>query len=122
MHDMSYSGQYFGLGGMNAPISGFSMPLMQMGGSLTQMGPSLAQKSHQMVPTSQQMGHYGQQGMINNQLFNNGGFQNNGFYDLMMNMNNLGQHNSPHQSVSRSQASAINNSSQKKVVMIENID
>ena len=112
---MNYSGQYFALGGMNGPISGFGMPMMQMGGSLAQMGSSLAQKGHQM-------GHFGHQGMISNQIFNNGGYQGNGFYDLMMNMNNFGQQNSPHQSVPRSQGNVVNSSSVKKTVMIENIE
>lgn len=122
MNDMNYSGQYFALGGMNGPISGFSMPMMQMDGSLAQMGSSLAQKGHQMGQISQQMGHFGHQGMISNQIFNNGGYQGNGFYDLMMNMSNFGQQNSPHQSVPRSQGNVISNSSVKKTVMIENIE
>jgi hypothetical protein len=122
MNDMNYSGQYFALGGMNGPISGFSMPLMQMGGSLAQMGSSLAQKGHQMGQMSQQMVNFGHQGMISNQIFNNVGYQNNGFYDLMMNMNNYGQQNSPHQSAPRSQGNAVSNPSVKKTVMIENIE
>ena len=64
--------------------------------------------------------------MLNHQMFGNGGFQNNGFFDpnlVMINMNNFGQNtqNSHQQNATKNQGNGTNSSS-KKVIMIENID
>jgi hypothetical protein len=78
--DINYSSQYFPFNPMNSQMNPLSMPLMQLNPSLSQM--------------TAQVRQYGNQGVINHQVFGNGGFQSNGFYDtnvMMMNMNSFGQ-------------------------------
>ena len=113
VHGVNFSSQYFPFNPMNSQMNPLGMPFMQMNASLSQITPPI--------------GQYGDQGMMNHQVFGNGSFQNNTFYDanfMMMNINNsFGQNNnnSHHQSAIKAQPSG-NNSSTKKVIMIENID
>lgn len=117
MHDVNFSGQYFPFNPLNSQMNPLGMPFMQMNASLSQMSPQIGQ-----------YGHQGMMNQMNHQVFGNS-YQNNGFYDpnfMMMNINNsFGQNGKNtlhhHQSAIKTQPSG-NNSSTKKVIMIENID